>query len=234
MSGTHYTHWRGQMKIELHPMHGVFQRAGSQGQCLMAVSDNMMATRTMSVLVQRVVRVKTTAPLGLLLLSSATLGCQADGRFEKVPESICTSGEIWAYLDKDSPLMNPGRSCVQCHAETNDPTHAPLYTLAGTVMEASDEENDCRGADDMTVTIVDAAGVEWPMLANSAGNFWLAPDVVVAMPYTARIEDAAGNTSVKQAPVNNGDCASCHSPALAGMGPGRLVPPGQLAAPSEP
>jgi hypothetical protein len=186
------------------------------------------------VLAQQVMRVKVAVPLGLLWLSSATLGCQADGRFEKVPGSICTSGEIWAYLDKDSPLMNPGRSCVQCHAENNDATHAPLYTLAGTVMEASDEENDCRGADGMTVTIVDAAGVEFPMLANSAGNFWLAPDVVVAMPYTARIMDAAGNMSVKQIPVDNGDCASCHTPALDGAGPGRLVPPGQLVAPPEP
>jgi hypothetical protein len=184
-------------------------------------------------------RFKVAAPLGpvsvwvALVLSSATPGCQADGRFEKVPESICTSGEIWAFLDKDSPLMNPGRSCVQCHAETNDATHAPLYTLAGTVMEAPDEENDCRGADGMTVTVVDAAGVEFPMLANSAGNFWLAPDVVVAMPYTARIEDAYGNVSVKQTPVSDGDCTSCHTPTVGGTSPGRLVPPAQLAAPAE-
>lgn len=203
MSRTHYTHSRGQMKIELH------------SDARRASAGRLSPCRIAAVVI------------GAGVLIGATMtGCQADGRFENVPESICTSGEIWAFLDKDSPLMNPGRSCVQCHAETNDPTHAPLYTLAGTVMEAADEENDCRGAEGLTVTITDAAGVEWAMLVNSAGNFWLDPDVVIAMPYTARVTDAAGNVSVKQTPVNDGDCAGCHTPDLGAGFPGRIVRPG--------
>jgi hypothetical protein len=178
-----------------------------------------------------------TGALAAILLGVAVFGatgCQADGRYEQVPESVCASGEIWTFEDKDSPLMNPGRSCVQCHAEENDPTHAPLYTFAGTVMQARDEADDCRGAAGMTVTIVDAAGVEWPMLANSAGNFWLDPDVVVALPYTARIVDADGIESVKQTPVSDGDCASCHTPAPEGVVPGRLVAPSLILPPSLP
>src|SRR5262245_20096558 len=97
-------------------------------------------------------------------------GCWVDSRFERVPESVCASREIWTYADKDSPLMNPGRSCVQCHAETNDPGHAPFYTFGGTVMDTPSEEDDCRGAGGMTVIVTDANGTEWRMVGNSAGN----------------------------------------------------------------
>ena len=118
--------------------------------------------------------------------------------------------------------MNPGRSCVQCHADENDPVHAPLYTFAGTVMKAPNEDDDCRGAGGMTVIVTGADGAEWGMVGNSAGNFWLDADVSVALPYTARIEDAAGNVRHKLTPVSDGDCASCHTRDGA---PGRLVPP---------
>lgn len=118
--------------------------------------------------------------------------------------------------------MNPGRSCVQCHAEENDPAHAPLYTFAGTVMKAANEDDDCRGAGGMIVTVTGADGAEWVMVGNSAGNFWLDADVSVALPYTASIEDAAGNVRHKLTPVSDGDCASCHTRDGA---PGRLLPP---------
>lgn len=151
--------------------------------------------------------------------------CFADGRFEEVPESICDSTEIWTYSDKDSPLMNPGRSCVQCHAETDDPAHAPLYTVAGTVMTHAHEADDCRGVAGMTVILTDADGEEWSMTANSAGNFWLDPDVSIALPYTARIVDGDGNERVKQEPVAEGDCASCHNQEGTNGARGRLLPP---------
>lgn len=162
-----------------------------------------------------------------LVAAAAVLqaACWVDSRFESVPESVCASREIWTYADKDSPLMNPGRSCVQCHAETNDPTHAPLYTVGGTVMVLPHEDDDCRGAPGMTVTLTDANGTEWSMTANSAGNFWLDADAVVAMPYTARIEDGDGNVSQMNMPVSDGDCASCHTRDGANGALGRLVPP---------
>jgi hypothetical protein len=154
-----------------------------------------------------------------------TSGCWFDSRFENVPASVCVSGEIWTYTDKDSPLMNPGRSCVGCHADVNDPTHAPLYTVAGTVMTDAHEDDDCRGAGGMTVLLTDAEGTEWNMTGNSAGNFWLEPDVVLAMPYTARIIDREGNERIKQSPVSEGDCASCHTREGANGASGRLVAP---------
>ena len=153
-------------------------------------------------------------------------GCQADRRYEDVPRSVCSSGEIWTYSDKDSPLMNPGRSCVKCHAENNDEAHAPFYKVAGTVMLAPHESDDCRGAPQMTIELTDANETKWVMLGNSAGNFWLDPTAEVAMPIkTARIIDEHGNERVKQVPVDDGDCASCHTREGANGAPGRLLPP---------
>jgi cytochrome c553 len=121
--------------------------------------------------------------------------------------------------------MNPGRSCVQCHAETNDPAQAPFYAFAGTVMRAEHEADDCRGVASITVIVTGADGSEVEMQGNSAGNFWLAPEIQVLMPYTARIVDSAGNERVQQNPVDNGDCASCHTQAGTNGAAGRLIPP---------
>jgi len=152
-------------------------------------------------------------------------GCQADKRFEAVPASVCSSGEIWTYADKDSPLMNPGRSCVGCHRDTNDEGHAPFYEFAGTVMRSLHEADDCRGVAEMTIILTDANGKDWRMLGNSAGNFWLPPDAAVEMPYDARIVDQWGNERIKQDPVSDGDCASCHTRDGANGAAGRILPP---------
>lgn len=158
------------------------------------------------------------------------LGCQVDTKFVDVPASVCASGEIWAFQDKDNPRMNPGRSCVQCHAEENDPYQAPLYAFAGTVMAAEDEGDDCRGVGGLTVIITGADGAEVAIQGNSAGNFWLDPEIEVVMPYTARIVDHAGNERVKQTPVDNGDCASCHTQEGANGAAGRLIPPAAVSS----
>jgi len=161
----------------------------------------------------------------LALSAALILACQIDTKFVEVPASVCASGEIWAFQDKDNPRMNPGRSCVQCHAEENDPAQAPLYVFAGTVMRAEHEGDDCRGVPEMTVIVTGADGAEVEMQSNSAGNFWLAPETEVVMPYTARIVDSAGNERVQQNPVDSGDCASCHTRAGANGATGRLIPP---------
>jgi hypothetical protein len=77
----------------------------------------------------------------------------------------------------------------------------------------------------MTVILTDADGTEWTLPANSADNFWIAPDSPVAMPYTARVVDRRGNERVKQTPVSDGDCASCHTQDTASGAPGRILPP---------
>lgn len=122
--------------------------------------------------------------------------------------------------------MNPGRSCVQCHAENDDEEHAPFYKVAGTVMTALHESDDCRGAPQMTIKLTDAKQTEWVMVGNSAGNFWLDPTAEVAMPYTARIIDKHGNERVSIEDGHSlGDCASCHTRDGADGASGRLLPP---------
>src|SRR6187549_3318558 len=60
--------------------------------------------------------------VALFVVAGLALGaCQADGKFEGVEPFVCVSGKIWTYEDKDSPLMNPGRSCIGCHVANNDP-----------------------------------------------------------------------------------------------------------------
>ena len=173
-----------------------------------------------------VVRRRLAPTMALFVVAGLALAaCQADGKFEGVPASVCASGKIWTFEDKDSPLMNPGRSCIGCHTETNDPGQAPFYTAAGTVMEALHEPDDCAGVPEMTIILTDADGTEWPMPGNSVGSFWLPPDTAVVMPYTARIVDPAGNERVKLNPVSDGDCASCHSEQGANGAAGRLLPP---------
>ena len=163
---------------------------------------------------------------GCLVIAGQVLaGCQADRRYEDVPQSVCSSGEIWTYSDKDSPLMNPGRSCVKCHAENDDEEHAPFYKFAGTVMTALHESDDCRGAPQMTIELTDANATKWVIVGNSAGNFWLDPTAEVVLPYTARIIDEHGNERVKQVAVSDGDCASCHTRDGANGASGRLLPP---------
>jgi hypothetical protein len=161
----------------------------------------------------------------LVVSTALLLACQIDTKFVEVPASVCASGEIWAFQDKDNPRMNPGRSCVQCHAEENDPAQAPLYAFAGTVMRAEHEGDDCRGVESMTVIVTGADGAEFEMQGNSAGNFWLAPETEVLLPYTARIVDDMGHERVQQNAVDNGDCASCHTQAGSNGAAGRLVPP---------
>ena len=160
-----------------------------------------------------------------LAVGALLLACQVDTKFVDVPHSVCASGEIWAFQDKDNPRMNPGRSCVQCHTEENDPAQAPIYVFAGTVMRAEHEGDDCRGVPSMNVIVTGADGTEFSMPSNSAGNFWLPPETEVLMPYTARIVDDAGNARVQQNPVDNGDCNSCHTEAGANGATGRLIPP---------
>lgn len=159
------------------------------------------------------------------ILPLLCIACVADSRFHDVPKAICGSTEIWTYADKDSPLMNPGRSCVHCHAVTNDPVHAPLYTVAGTVMQHAHDADDCRGAPGMTIILTGADGKDTTITANSAGNFWLEIDATIVLPYTARIVDREGRERVKQTPVSDGDCASCHTADGANGAQGRLLPP---------
>jgi hypothetical protein len=161
-------------------------------------------------------------------IASATQlwACQVGGQYADVPKSVCESGEIWTYTDKDSPLMNPGRSCVQCHKDTNDPEHAPLYTVAGTIMVAQHEADDCRGVAGLSIILTDADGIERKMTGNSAGNFWLDPTLAIALPYTARIVDDKGRERTQQVPVSDGDCASCHTREGAQGASGRLLAPG--------
>jgi hypothetical protein len=164
--------------------------------------------------------------IGALVLSVAGGACvQLGGMFRPVPDDVCYSKEIWAYQDKDSPQMNPGRSCVKCHDDYDDEFHAPKYTLGGTVMGHLHENDDCRGEPEMFVVVTDANGQEIKLPTNHAGNFWMDITVELEMPLEAKIIDRNGNERVKQIPVSSGDCAMCHTKEGAFGAPGRLTPP---------
>ncbi len=164
--------------------------------------------------------------LGSVIILGFSGAClQFSKLYRPVPGTICHSEEIWTYQDKDSPLMNPGRSCVECHATTTEAVHAPHFKIAGTVMHDLREADDCRGAASQTLVLIDAQGVEHEIPTNSAGNFWLLPEVDFTMPLLAKIVDRDGNERVKKVPVESGDCASCHTKDGKNGAPGRLTPP---------
>lgn len=120
--------------------------------------------------------------------------------------------------DEGDATMNPGQNCISCHAGNE----APDYTIAGTVMGASGDVDDCLGVSGVVVTITDADGVVTTLTSNSNGNFYSA--VNFAAPYTVEL-DNGGVTSVMNAAQTDGNCATCHTDVGAGGAPGRVVAP---------
>ena len=117
-----------------------------------------------------------------------------------------------------SPTMNPGQDCIACHASGEGPN----YTIAGTVMGAYTDIDDCNGVADVTVTLTDADGVVTTLTTNAAGNFY--STATLAMPYTAELS-LGGQTRAMSTPQSDGDCASCHTEVGANDSPGRVISP---------
>jgi hypothetical protein len=117
--------------------------------------------------------------------------------------------------------MNPGTACIACHASGE----GPLFVLAGTVYSSANEADNCGGASTgLTVVITDANGAVTNLTPNELGNFYL-ERATVALPFTAKVVNAAGMERAMAAAQMSGDCNSCHTQSGAQGAPGRIMAP---------
>jgi hypothetical protein len=143
-------------------------------------------------------------------------------------EPTCTSGRMWTLRDRGSPLMHPGRACIECHRRmgVRDPAAARM-TIAGTVFPTGHEPDDCNGAPGtseggLTVEVTDAMGRTVTMSPNGVGNF--SSTMTVTPPLTALVRSSVA-TRRMVGEVTTGDCNGCHTQTGATMAPGRITIP---------
>ncbi len=144
----------------------------------------------------------------------------------EVPEVACSSGSYWSRGDDGKPEMHPGRNCIACHqqrraAGDDDP---PLFSMAGTVMGAIRDVDDCIGVPGVTVEITDAASTVTTFWTNSSGNFFAPATFRPVAPYTVRLV-LDGRERRMSTPQTNGNCMDCHTRDGSNGAPGRIVAP---------
>ena len=115
--------------------------------------------------------------------------------------------------------MEPGGDCIGCHSQEGE---GPLYSLAGTVMSVSDDEDGCLGVDGVSVLITDADGNTIELVTNSVGSFFTQQPIKT--PYTAKVV-RGGEEVAMSAPQTDTNCATCHTSEGASGAPGRIVAP---------
>jgi hypothetical protein len=159
----------------------------------------------------RVPAMKSSMHVALLLASTLlAFGCRDPQR--------CSTNK--ASLADEGPLMEPGGDCIGCHSKSDE---GPAYSLAGTVMAATDDDDRCVGVGGLTVEITDANGAVLELTTNAVGNFfWSEP---VAMPYEARVVGPNGSSRAMATPQSSGACGSCHTASGDKGAPGRILPP---------
>jgi|GEM_PF-2177453 len=136
------------------------------------------------------------------------------------PSALCSSGQLWTQGNQESPVMKPGGDCISCHRSYNE---GPLYAVAGTVMGAFDDQDDCAGVQAVTVQITGADGVVTTLLTNAAGNF--SSHAVIATPFTAKVIGSDGSERAMMTPQTQTNCMTCHTAQGANGAPGRIVAP---------
>ena len=131
---------------------------------------------------------------------------------------ICTSNVTWIGGNEESPEMNPGMACIQCHASDE----GPRFSIAGTLYPTAHEPDLCNGADGENGARVVIAGTDGRMLTlepNRAGNFFA--EEQVALPYRAKVV-YMGRELVMTDGQTSGDCNGCHTQTGANNAPGRI------------
>ncbi len=143
----------------------------------------------------------------------------------------CPSGQT--YKGGSSNDMEPGNTCIQCHSQGEGPT----YTLAGTVFRNLITKTGCYASGtassvvppaSYTVQITDANGKVFKATTSTlSGNFHFSGKSVSGFtpPYSAEVQDSAGNVRKMATKQTNGDCNSCHTAVGANGAPGRIVAP---------
>jgi hypothetical protein len=159
-----------------------------------------------------------------MLLAAAVMvaaGC-GNGGGGSTPQN-CASGKAWEGGDEESPLMDPGQDCIACHASEHE---GPKFVIAGTVMGASDDDDNCNGLGGVKVEITDADGQVITLTTNDAGNFYAEEkDTTIALPYTAKIIGPSGKTNQMSTAQTTGACNSCHTAKGVNSAPGRIFIP---------
>lgn len=150
--------------------------------------------------------------------SDSTGDSNTEGGFDTSHDGTCSTGSEWTRGNDGSTKMNPGEPCMACH----DRGEGPTFKVAGTVMGAIHDPDDCNGVQDVIVRITDADGVVTELTTNSAGNFYT--NDRIALPYTAQLEHD-GIIREMLGAQDDGDCGSCHTEAGASGAPGRVVVP---------
>jgi len=125
----------------------------------------------------------------------------------------------WSFGDSGSGFMHPGGDCIGCHSTRR----APRFTVAGTVMDAWHEPDDCFGTDGVLVEITGADGVVTFLHTNATGNF--SSRASIALPYTVKLTGPDGATREMFTAQTDLDCAHCHTQAGANGAPGRIGRP---------
>jgi hypothetical protein len=122
-----------------------------------------------------------------------------------------------------SPVMNPGRACISCHATESE---APRFDAAGTIYPSAHEPNDCNGvnANGAAAVVVDANGKTVTARANAAGNFFIAASENLQPPLRAKVV-FMGRERIMLRSVPSADCNGCHTQGGTQMAPGRIVLP---------
>lgn len=144
----------------------------------------------------------------------------------EVPVVACSTGAYWTKGDDGRPEMHPGRNCIACHRQqrASGEEDPPLFTMAGTVMGALRDVDDCIGVPGVTVEITDAASRVTSYVTNSSGNFYAASTFQPALPYTVRLI-ADGRERRMSTPQNNPNCMDCHTREGLNGAPGRIMAP---------
>jgi mono/diheme cytochrome c family protein len=156
-----------------------------------------------------------------MAMMAAAVTAAACGSGSTAP-TVCSSDSAWSGGNEESPLMNPGQDCIECHTREGE---GPKFQIAGTVMGATNDDDNCNGLSGVTVELTGSDGQVHTFKTNAAGNFFSDEKgaAVVAMPYTARVISASGAVATMGAAQSSGSCNSCHTATGANGAPGRIT-----------
>ncbi len=152
-------------------------------------------------------------------MMAGMLGCGPDPTLG-VPPAVCSTHAVTAG---ESAEMEPGGTCISCHATYS----GPPFALAGSVMNARDDDTNCAGVPTVTVAITGGDGMRVEMVSNANGNFWLDrwPGTNL-YPYTAEvIRDGVASKMIEPRQAGENDCNSCHFSLGLNGAPGRITAP---------
>jgi mono/diheme cytochrome c family protein len=135
-----------------------------------------------------------------------------------VPPTVCSTMAVNAGK---SPEMEPGGDCIGCH----DSSGGPSFMVAGTIMAALHDDQNCSGVAGVTVRLTGADGRQLDLFTNATGNFYLLTGQgALTRPFHAEV--IRGTKSVAMMTMQSqANCMSCHTAAGANLAPGRILPP---------